>query len=285
METVSGVDRAKCIKCGKCVRVCPSEIFAIEADGVVLHDPATCIGCGHCVGVCPEDAVIHPLFPEGKMHRIDHSQMPTPDQVMLLSLARRSNRAFARGAVPAASLEMIARAASAAPTASNSRNLEFTLVTDPAALQKVIDLGMLAIRHNYKLLKNPLLKPILKRTMPDVVRYVPVFERIIKRHAEGGDPILRTATALMLITTPEKSRFGEIDASLAYQNGSLMAESLGVSQFYTGFLITAIKMYPGKLEKMLGIEGRIKAGMALGMPAVKFVKYFERGDQKITSIN
>ena len=66
------------------------------------------------------------------------------------------------------------------------------------------------------------------------------------------------------------------NANLAYQNGSLMAEALGVSQFYMGFVCNAVRMSKGRLEKRLGIGGTIHAAMALGMPALRFDNYVDR---------
>lgn len=93
--------------------------------------------------------------------------------------------------------------------------------------------------------------------MKDVYKYVPVFNRLKEEHKAGKDPILRKATALLLIHTPKSNRFGSEDANLAYQNASLMAQSLGVSQIYMGFVLTAIRQ-EGKdtLAKTLGIDGQ-----------------------------
>ena len=106
--------------------------------------------------------------------------------------------------------------------------------------------------------------------MKDVYKYVPVFNRLKEEHKAGKDPILRKATALLLIHTPKS-------ANLAYQNASLMAQSLGVSQIYMGFVLTAIRQ-EGKdtLAKTLGIDGKIQAIMALGIPAFKYPKYTDR---------
>ena len=80
------IDQESCIKCGKCVRVCPSDIFTQERAGetIGLVRVESCIVCGHCVDVCPTGSVSHSEFPPEKTHTIDYSQMPTPEQVMLL---------------------------------------------------------------------------------------------------------------------------------------------------------------------------------------------------------
>ncbi len=58
MDTIR-VDGASCICCGRCVKVCPSQIFVQEKAGgsVALSKPGNCIVCGHCVAACPTGAV------------------------------------------------------------------------------------------------------------------------------------------------------------------------------------------------------------------------------------
>ena len=64
------------------------------------------------------------------------------------------------------------------------------------------------------------------------------FERLLREDTQKSI-ILRKA--VVFIHAPRTSRFGYQDANLAYQNASLMAECLGVSQFYTGFVCSAIE--------------------------------------------
>lgn len=280
MDVVLDIDKELCIKCGKCVKICPSGIFIQDEDNkeVKTQFVDSCIVCGHCVAVCPEDAIRHSEFPAEKVHRIDYSQLPTPEQVMLLCKTRRSNRAFSTKPVPEESLDMILEAAHRAPTGSNTQHVKFLMITNPEKLHQITGFTMDVFGSVVKKLKNPLIKPFVKFIMPDAFRYIPVFERLLNDYHKGGDGILRKATAVIFIYTPKGTRMGGIDANLAYQNGSLMAESLGVNQFYTGFVLNASKMKKGKLEKLLGVEGEIHAGMALGMPVFRFPNYIDRKD-------
>ena len=93
-------------------------------------------------------------------------------------------------------------------------------------------------------------------------------------------------TCVIFIHTPQSSRFGDADANLAYENGSLMAESLGISQLYTGFVCTAIKQRKGVLEKMLGLspDREIKAGMGLGMPEFRYPNYIDKKELQFTEV-
>ena len=276
-----------CIRCGKCVRVCPSKIFTQPVSGgeIGLQGIGSCIVCGHCVAVCPTGSVEHGDFPPQKVHPVDRELLPSPEQVMLLCKARRSNRAFTAKPVPEETLDRILEAAHRAPTASNLQRVAFTLVTDPAKLHAISAFTVGVFASILKKLENPLLKPVLKRIAPQLYGYVPHFKRLISEFDKGNDLILRGATAVILIHTPSESRFGCQDANLAYQNGSLMAESLGVAQFYAGFVCSAVEQDRNRrLAKMLGISGKIRAGMALGIPAFRYPNYIDRKDINVTKL-
>ena len=238
MELSINIDRATCIKCGRCVRVCPSAVFRQESprDDVEIKSEQNCIVCGHCVAACPAGSMLHSAFPAGKVHEIDTSLLPSPEQVMLLCRSRRSNRAFSGEPVPEEYLAQILEAARRAPTASNLQRVEFTLLTLPAQLKKVAGYTTDIFASAVRMLQNPFLKLLLKPFMPKVYKQIPRLKGLIDQYEAGHDRILRGATAVIFIHTPSHLDFGPQDCNLAYQNGSLMAESLGVAHFYTGFV-------------------------------------------------
>lgn len=288
MNSKLTINTETCVKCGKCARVCPSQILTQETQGhpIKIQNENYCIACGHCVAVCPTHSVLHIEFPPEKIHSFKYDDYPSPEQMMLLCKARRSNRAFSTKPVPQELLQQIIEAAHRAPTASNKQQIYFTLVTDPDKLDAISRFTLNVFNPIAKKLKNPILQPILKRIIPDVYRYLPVFERLNQEYNNGHDQILRGATAALFIYTPKNNRFGSADANLAYQNGSLMAECLGVSQFYMGFVCTAIQQEKkGTLAKLLGINGTIHAAMALGMPEFRFSNYIDKKDVVVNIIS
>lgn len=131
-------------------------------------------------------------------------------------------------------------------------------------------------KHIIHILQNPLLKPFLRRFRPQYYDNLPFMLNVVAEYDKGNDIILRKARTVILICTDQRDFFGATNADLAYQNMSLMAETLGVSQFYAGFLCSAIRLKKGGLEQLLGIKGKIHAAMALGIPKVKFNNYVER---------
>lgn len=272
--------RESCIRCGRCVKVCPSLIFVQEGpgDAVTLRKPENCIGCGHCVAACPTGSVAHAEFPPERVHAIDFAALPTPEQLELLLAVRRSNRALSDRPVPQEALRRIVAAADRAPTASNARQLGYTLVTDPAMLRGITEYTLGVFGKLLRRLSNPLVRPWLSRLLPGVYRYIPLFKTMQRDYAEGRDRILRGGTAVLVIHAPNENRFGAEDANLAYQNASLMAESLGVSQIYMGFVMTAVRQDRSNgLGRMLGLgDRRICAVMSLGMPQFRYPNYIDR---------
>lgn len=273
------IDATTCIGCLKCVKVCPSLVL-MPSDGTsvptVAH-PESCCKCGHCAAVCPTSALHHEFFPPATIHPVDRAKLPSPESVLELCRTRRSNRAFSNRPIPSEYLDRILEAAHRAPTASNRQQVAFTLITDPERLRFVTQFTLDTFASIARRLENPLLRPILSRLFPYGYRYLPSFHRMIDQYARGNDMILRGATALLLIHTPRENAFGVIDSNLAYQNGSLMAESLGVSQFWTGFIYMALRHgKAGRFGRELGIDGTIHAGMALGMPQFEYPNYIDR---------
>ena len=254
------------------------------AKEIALVHTDRCIVCGHCVAACPTGSVEHAEFPAGRVHAADYAAMPTPEQVELLLAVRRSNRALTTRPVPQEMLDRIIAAADRAPTASNARQLGYTLVTDPAQLRAIAEYTLGVFGKLEKRLLHPLVKPWLSRIVPGVYRYVPVFKRLRREYAEGRDRILRGATAVLFIHASKANRFGAEDANLAYQNASLMAEALGVSQIYMGFVLTALRQdKQEKLAGMLGLDDRrICAVMALGMPQFRYPNYIDRTPAEVT---
>ncbi len=49
------IDPKSCNTCGKCVKVCPEEIFVETAEGIKTQNEIECTLCMDCVDACPQD--------------------------------------------------------------------------------------------------------------------------------------------------------------------------------------------------------------------------------------
>ena len=274
------INNDTCIRCGKCQRVCPAFIPVIEQDAVPsLRHPEVCIGCGHCVDVCPTGAYVHTDFPADSIHDINRNILPDHETLMELIRSRRSNRTIIATPIPQRSLDMIQEAARYAPTAQNSRQVHIHLITDDEALLKVETATINYFMSLARFMLLPPVKAIMRPFLRKLYDEVPALMAMNEQFKKGQRPCICNCTALLILSAPKGYSFGAQDCNLAYQNSSLMAESLGVSQIYMGFVQTAMFMMGCKrAAKVLGIPKGHKAFaiMGLGIPAFKYAKYTTR---------
>lgn len=269
-----------CSRCGKCQQICPAFIPVIDRGRTPrVFRTDSCIGCGHCVDVCPTGAFVNDRFPDGSVHLIDRTILPSPDSLMELIRSRRSNRTITSKPIPQESLDLILEAARYAPTAENSRKVQLTLLTDSEALHRVEAATLGFFMRLARIMTFAPVKAVCKPFMRDLYAEVPLLMKMNRQFQEGQHPSTCNATALLVISAPKGYSFGFQDCNLAYQNASLMAESLGVSQIYMGFVQTAMfLMGCRRAARVLNIPKGHKAFaiMALGMPAYKYPKYTSR---------
>lgn len=60
LENVATVelDRDACIGCGRCVEVCPHQVFALSGRQAHIVDRDACMECGACARNCPVTAIM-----------------------------------------------------------------------------------------------------------------------------------------------------------------------------------------------------------------------------------
>lgn len=293
-ELILDINANACVDCGRCIKICTSQVFGTitaygcsEADPTIVQsrepktmvcNPKLCIRCGHCVAVCPTRAITHGDFPEGSIHGFDRAARPTPEQTLTLIRSRRSNRAFSGVDVPEGHMASIVEAARRAPTASNARQVGLVQVHSQEVIRQISRLTIDTFLSTAKKLENPFVKFFVKPHAAGVYNLLPKMRMIASAMEDGRDLVLRDAKEVLFFYAPTECRFGVQDANLAYQNASLMAESLDVAHFYTGFVCAAFAQNPKPFLQLLGLDENHKlcAGMALGMPAFKFERYIDR---------
>ncbi len=280
MNTIT-INPDLCVLCGRCARVCPSGVFRQTERGtqVEILAPQHCIRCGHCVDVCTTEALSHSAFPAEKIHRVQTELLPSPESLMELIHSRRSNRAITECPVPDESLQQIVEAARYAPTAENSRQVRLHLVTDPDELQQIESSVMNYFMRLARILLFPPVKWVLRPFLKDLYSEAPALFTMYESFQQGRRPATCDAPALLVITAPRRYSFGFQDCNLACQNASLMAESLGVTQVYMGFVQTAFQMMGvRRTARLLGLPSgqRVFAIMAFGIPAFRYPRYTER---------
>ena len=137
-------------------------------------------------GRLPDRSVRHSSFPPDKSIRSTATGCPRPNRCC--SSARHVVRTERSPTVPSRRKRSTdPRSRPPAPTASNRQEVSFTVITDPAILDKIIRFTLDTFAGIARKLENPLVKPILKRLRPEFYNYLPAFKRLIAEYDKGND--------------------------------------------------------------------------------------------------
>ncbi len=277
------IDPERCKRCGNCVRECPETVFeqrdAASAPEVLREH--LCIACGHCVALCRSDAVAHAEFPPRTLHPITLELMPGPANLMELLRARRSARAFKDTPVERSLLEKVIEAARLAPTAHNYQGTQYIVVQDRQVLKQAADMTAAFLGKTARLLRNPAIRTlyglVAKHELKSAMGMLENFEHLEAAAKQGGDKVLRGAPCLLLFHADPGLAYPDKSAQLAVQNAALLCVTLGLSSFYTGYLVGGCE-HLRQLRRLLGVPAghRVYAGLAIGYPKFTFHQWPDR---------
>jgi len=278
------IDRERCIGCGECVRVCPSQTITLQ-NGKAAVTGTRSLGCGHCAAVCPVEAVrVQALDPDSFRFRsfdcrrdwLPYGAFNAAELVRLMA-SRRSCRCFDPEAVDRALLEDLVKIGATAPSGTNSQIWTFTILPNRAA---VLALGH-AVAGFFKRLnrmaRNPLLRQGLRLVgRPELAEYYrdyrpSVAEGLADWETRGLDRLTHGATAGIIVGSSPGGSCPAEDALLATQNILLGAHALGLGTCLIGFAASAMQK-DGRIKDVLKIprEESVHAVIAVGHPAVAY---------------
>ena len=258
------VNEEKCIKCGQCIKECPSFVLKMGQKGPEEVENTTCIACGHCVAVCPSDAIDNKKTPLDR--QIDAKEFPrfNEEQAEHFLRARRSIRSYQDKSVTREKLTKLVDIARLAPTGSNSQGISFLIVEDKRLVEKAAELTIRMIE------KSP-----LKDALKELIRIY---------REDGVDSILRGAPNL-IITTADKDFSNARANSISYLTYlELFAPSLGLGTCWAGFFEYCAGMKGSPMRKLFNIpEGKtITAAVMVGYPKYSYKKLVDGNPLEVT---
>ena len=278
------IDRERCIGCGECVRVCPSQTLEMQ-DGKAAVTGARSLGCGHCAAVCPVEAVrVEALDPQSfSFHTfacrgdwLPYGAFDTGELVRLMA-SRRSCRSYDQRGLDRALLEDLVRIGTTAPSGTNNQAWTFTVLPTRAA---VMDLGN-AVGAFFKRLNRIAEKPWLRYGLrligrPELANYYRDYYRSVAQglndwEERGRDRLFHGAPAAIAVGSAAGGSCPAEDALLATQNILLGAHALGLGTCLIGFAVSAMQK-DARIKDLLKIPRKenVYAVIAVGHPAVTY---------------
>jgi nitroreductase/NAD-dependent dihydropyrimidine dehydrogenase PreA subunit len=271
-----------------CTEICPHRLFVKqEADSIPQFISGDlCISCGHCVAICPEGAIIHEDFPTDSVKPINRELTPSSEQIAHMLKARRSVREFIDRPVERKLIDAIIDVARFAPSGCNSQSTEFVVVEDRNILKKIRELTSLYLSDMVKALHNPAMRRIAcfiyKDGAEQMVSGLPVLKRFLELHDTGYEMILFNAPVLMVFHGVRNAPGSQVNATLALQNASLMAQALGLGHVYVSFVVAAV-FKEKEIREILSIpkRNRVHGALALGYPKYQYENWVERRSPRV----
>jgi len=220
-----------CIGCGKCVKECTGNNLQI-VDKKAESLGKDCFECGHCYAVCPQKAVYMPDYDDSDSIDAQNWEIADADVLLKQMKARRSVRFFTKEPVSEHDLDMLLEAARFAPTACNFQDIHYTVLKD-----NIAEVDREAMKY-------------------------PKFGS-----GSVSDTSFFNGAPLVVLISAGRTE----NAVLAASYMELMAASLGLGAFYSGYFKNTVNGNPALKEYLKIPEDRTPVVcLVIGHPAVKF---------------
>jgi len=269
------VDEEKCIGCGECVTDCPFRVIEME-DGlpvVTADNEKRCIGCQHCLAVCSTGAISILGLDPADSRPVNGSPVD-PRQLSALMQARRSIRRYKNEPVSAENINFLMETIRYAPTAVNSRQVHYTLIDDPAVMDRVRE-------RTYQTLAKMYDEDSFPAAMEPMKHY------IVEGLENNWDTIFRNAPHMLIASSPKTSPAPEVNCHIALAYFELLAASMGLGTVWCGLAKAILAMVAPQLLLEMGIPESHQVGyvMMFGKPDVTYHRTIQVKSLKVNRVD
>lgn len=262
------VNSEKCIGCGLCVKDCVARDIEIVDQKAVVKN-VTCINCGHCIAICPKDAVTIEAYDMAEVKEYSKESFDIESETLLNFIKfRRSVRQFKEQDVDSEILSKIIEAGRFTQTGINVQDISYAVVKEGLPELKTLTLESLKNAGEH-ILAN--LTPENKMYENYAKMWIRMYESHIK-DPNGSDFLFFKAPVVIVISAKS-----EVNGALAASNMELMANTLGLGTFFSGFLAKAAHGNE-KIKNFIQIKAgkEVVCAMVIGHPAVNYKRTVPR---------
>jgi nitroreductase/NAD-dependent dihydropyrimidine dehydrogenase PreA subunit len=285
MEFGPIVNNVKCISCGKCIEVCPKDVFSFNINKKLTISSEGCMLCSHCYNICPVDAI---SFSEALKSvyfvSFDYSEKLkgsgdySTEEIVNIIRSRRSVRRFKNETLHDNEIRDLVEFATTAPSGSNCQEWAFTVLNGRS---KVWDLALEIkefFRNLNRLAGSRLIRYLsfffMGRALINYYRdHYDSVEMAVEESAKGRDLLFHGAPAVIIIHGPVNGSTPVEDGAYAAYNICLLAHYMNIGTCLIGFAVEAINRRKEiKLKFKIPTHHRVHAVIAAGYSDVKFLK-------------
>ncbi len=266
MERTIGVDRARCIHCGMCLKDCIAKALEFDSEFIprYMEDGAErCLECQHCMSICPTGALSFGGIDPDELAPVFYG---SDEELLRIMLSRRSVRQFKNVSIPPEKIEKIRALLSYPPTGVNIDSLHFSIVSTKEKMNEIIE----TVRDRIM-------------TSTDESPLIPMAREYYER---GEDLVFRTATAMVVVAI-DKERIApscrNVDPIIALSYLELYAHTLGLGALWCGFATATFNLFPELCDTLMIPQGfELNYVLLLGEPDVKYARVIKRDRECVT---
>lgn len=249
---ILNVDKTSCKGDGRCVEICPLHILKMNdkkrVPEFVDGGGDACINCGHCVAFCPPASLSLSSMDVKKCAKLDHSKLPTAEQVELLLKGRRSIRIYKEEPLKVEMIEQLIDIARYAPSGINRQPVNWAVVEGKEEVSKLSGLVIKWMEH------------LLANKVPMAESFG--FHNHVAAWKRGEDWICRGAPVIIIAYGLKDDPMVPQSCTIAATYLELAAFGLGLGACWAGYVNMAINM-SDEARKFVGLSSRATVGAAM----------------------
>lgn len=220
------VNEDKCIKCHKCINVCPFTVLGEREGFPVKRLNKNCIECMHCAAACPEGAITFKgESAVSRQFELKSAAETFADDLEQHVLQRRSYRNFRKEPVDREVLKHVLELTDWTPSAKNQHPHSWIVVDSPELIKAMMDAIVAYSKET--------------GVSPEVVTEL---------ENENNNVVMGSAPTLILCYANNGAINAPADSAIAMTTAELMLQSRGIGTCWAGYLTRMCNAVPALRE-------------------------------------